>query len=70
MPGPHGELPGRGVLAPETVARMMAPTPESGGIYGLGYVASTLLDGTRLVNHSGGNRGWRGQFGLLPAERR
>ena len=36
MRRPDGSEPGRGILSPETVARMIAPSKEAGGRYGLG----------------------------------
>lgn len=66
MPGLHGEPPGRGVLAPVTLERMFFPAAGTNGRYGLGYRTERLPNGTRIVSHSGANRGWKAQFAALP----
>ncbi len=48
-----------GPLAHDTVEAMQR------GPYGLGFNLSTL-HGRKVVAHGAGNRGWSGQFGLLP----
>ncbi|MBN2172090.1 MAG: beta-lactamase family protein [Candidatus Krumholzibacteriota bacterium] len=75
--GPDGEPPGRGVLAPGTVALMMEPqAPITEGIarlagdaIGLGWFLETLPGGERLVSHGGDNRGWHVLVALLPERR-
>ena len=77
VPGPDGEAPGRGVLAPETVALMLSPeAPLNEGIsrlagdaVGLGWFVETLPGGERLVSHGGDNRGWHTLVALLPEQR-
>ena len=49
---------GAGVLGPETVERMLAPMPASGGGWGLGFAVKTLRPGVRVVGHNGGAWGW------------
>jgi CubicO group peptidase (beta-lactamase class C family) len=69
--GPHGELSGRGVLKPETIAEMLEIQPSAkdhgstpGVIYeGLAYEV-VYFDGEKFVEHSGFNPGWRSGFGL------
>lgn len=61
--GPNGEPPGRGVLAPETVALMTTPDRENGGAHGLAYGVGRL-NGNRIVSHSGANTGWMAYFVL------
>ena len=70
MIGPHGEPAGRGVLAPATVALLAAPfaLPDH-TTTSLAYEIETLPDGTAAVGHAGTNRGWNGQFLLLPGRR-
>ena len=77
VPGPDGEAPGRGVLAPETVALMLEPqAPLTEGVVrlagdgvGLGWFVETLPGGERLVSHGGDNRGWHTLVALLPEQR-
>ena len=59
--GPNGEPPGRGVLSPETIARMIAPVSEAGFYQGLGYPRGSL-NGHRSVSHGGRNIGWEAFF--------
>jgi len=65
--GPGGELSGRGVLRPETVATMIAPVPASDGSYGLGYGVEPLGEDQVIVGHNGGNRGWHAAFWIVPS---
>jgi CubicO group peptidase (beta-lactamase class C family) len=65
--GPGGELPGRGVLRPETVAMMIAPVLASDGTYGLGYGVEPLGEDLVMVGHNGGNRGWHAAFWVVPS---
>ncbi len=75
MADPHGSLPGRGVLAPESVQLMASSTvqiPGSDGwiyadSYGLGYFVETQANGEPLISHMGGNLGWAGEFAAFPA---
>jgi CubicO group peptidase (beta-lactamase class C family) len=78
MPGSHGEPPGRGVLAPATVAHMLSPQPHSANDllfesseFGLGYALVRLPSaGEWLVYHPGDNPpGWHGLIVALPARR-
>lgn len=73
------DLPGRGVLAPNTLAMMLSPQPAaecdlvfSGCTFGLGY-ALARLDGTRdemLVYHPGDNQpGWHSFVAAIPSRR-
>jgi CubicO group peptidase (beta-lactamase class C family) len=59
--GPNGELPGRGVLSPETIERMTSPMREAGPYQGLGYPLG-VLNGHRSVSHGGRNTGWEAFF--------
>jgi hypothetical protein len=59
--GPNGEPPGRGVLSPESIARMIAPAGEAGFYQGLGYPLGSL-NGHRSVSHGGRNIGWEAFF--------
>jgi CubicO group peptidase (beta-lactamase class C family) len=59
--GPNGEPPGRGVLSPESIARMIAPVGEAGFYQGLGYPLGSL-NGHRSVSHGGRNIGWEAFF--------
>jgi CubicO group peptidase (beta-lactamase class C family) len=78
MGGTRGEPPGRGLLAPATVALMLAPQPHSandllfeGSEFGLGYALKRLpSSGEWLVYHPGDNPpGWHGMLAALPARR-
>jgi CubicO group peptidase (beta-lactamase class C family) len=70
MAGPHGEPAGRGVLAPATVALLAAPfTLPDHTTTSLAYAIETLPDGAMAAEHAGTNRGWNGQFLLLPDRR-
>lgn len=72
MPGGAGEPAGRGVLSPETLQQMLTPLdptlttwgPDSS--YGLGYLITTLRNGTRMISHGGDNQGWKAQVAALP----
>jgi CubicO group peptidase (beta-lactamase class C family) len=66
--GPNGEPAGRGVLEPDTVARMTARWPEAGLYRGLAYPLGRV-DGARTVWHSGANTGWMAYF-ILDTVRR
>jgi hypothetical protein len=59
--GPNGEPPGRGVLSPESIARMISPADEAGFYQGLGYPLGSL-NGHRSVSHGGRNIGWEAFF--------
>jgi CubicO group peptidase (beta-lactamase class C family) len=61
--GPAGEPAGRGVLRPDTVARMLAPWWEAGFDRSLAYPLGQI-DGARTVWHSGANTGWMAYFVL------
>jgi CubicO group peptidase (beta-lactamase class C family) len=75
MADPHGSLPGRGVLSPESVHFMAEPTIPIPGFdgwiyadsYGLGYFIEAQSDGRLLISHMGGNLGWACEFAALPA---
>jgi CubicO group peptidase (beta-lactamase class C family) len=66
MKGTSEEVAGREVLAPDTVAMMLAPAEASGGRYGLGYEIETRPDEFRIARHGGSIRGWRTHFAALP----
>ena len=73
LPGPNHEAVGRNLLAPETVALMCRSiTATKGDInlffdsVGLGYFIDTYEDGTKLIAHTGSNRGWRNIFAFFP----
>jgi CubicO group peptidase (beta-lactamase class C family) len=78
MAGARGEPPGRGVLAPATVAHMLSAQPHSandllfeGSEFGLGYALKRLpSSGEWLVYHPGDNPpGWHGMLAALPTRR-
>ena len=75
LPGPHGEPPGRGVIAPGSVAamhqRQCAASVEAGVAFdsGLGHFLHTDASGTLHVSHTGGFSGWRSVFWIVPAWR-
>ncbi|MEM7050879.1 MAG: serine hydrolase [Acidobacteriota bacterium] len=66
LAGPAGEVPGRGILAPETIAEMIVPAPASGDNYGLGYSVAEGPGGRQVVGHGGANRGWQSVFWIEP----
>jgi CubicO group peptidase (beta-lactamase class C family) len=66
MRRPDGSEPGRGVLSPETVATMIAPSKEAGGRYGLGYKMLPVSETLTLVGHDGSNPGWIATFMASP----
>jgi CubicO group peptidase (beta-lactamase class C family) len=68
MPGPNGEFPGRGVLAPETLDLMFEPLfpLQMGAAQGLGQSILTIPDGSKVIQHWGGSRGWRGYIAANP----
>lgn len=66
LPGPNGEVIGRGVLKPATVALMMEPVKPSSD-YGLGYGVEPLGDIGIEAGHGGSNRGWQARFSVVPA---
>jgi hypothetical protein len=67
--GPNGEPAGRGVLQPDTVARLMTGWPEAGPDQGLAYPLGRVNDVTRTVLHSGANTGWMAFFVLDTIDR-
>ncbi|MEM9386790.1 MAG: serine hydrolase domain-containing protein [Pseudomonadota bacterium] len=52
------------VLSPASVELLHTAVPESGGWYGLGFVAQEDGD---IVWHNGGNIGWRARLSLSPS---
>jgi CubicO group peptidase (beta-lactamase class C family) len=67
MPGPDGEVPGRGVLKPETFSLMTAPfTLPDQMRASLGYEIEALRNGATGVGHGGSNTGTATQFLTLP----
>jgi len=70
MPGPKGEMAGRGVLTQETFLQMVSPAPATKGQYGLGFDIQKLPGTLRMVYHPGSNRGWAGMIAELPERRR
>ena len=81
MRGSKGELPGRGVLTPTSVAVMQSPAPHSasgyGFYYGMGYNLfplgaalrpdTVLGDGAVVPGHMGQNTGWGAVIWTVPA---
>jgi CubicO group peptidase (beta-lactamase class C family) len=67
--GPNGEPAGRGVLEPDTVARLMTSWPEAGPDQGLAYPLGRVNHVTRTVLHSGANTGWMAFFVLDTIDR-
>ena len=81
MRGSRGELPGRGVLTPTSVAVMQSPAPHSssgyGFYYGFGYNLfplgaslrpdTVLGDGAVVPGHMGQNDGWGAVIWSVPA---
>jgi len=66
MPGPEGEVPGRGVLMPETFYLMTAEfTLPDQKTVSLGYEVETL-NGATGIGHGGSNTGTSTQFLTLP----
>jgi CubicO group peptidase (beta-lactamase class C family) len=63
MPGPNGELAGRGVLSPDTLALMFTPVIQS---QGLGQGTFRLPDGSKLIEHGGSNKGWKSVISANP----
>lgn len=68
LPGPDRQPPGAGVIPYTIVDAMTRPAPATGGSRGLGFRLESLDDGTRIVRHSGSNRGWRSDLVILPGE--
>ena len=54
--------PGRNILSPETLNKMLIPENETGGRYGLGYKILRLSNNLSLITHDGANPGWRAMF--------
>jgi CubicO group peptidase (beta-lactamase class C family) len=67
VPGPHGELPGRGVLTRETISTMLDVQPNARNA-GLGYGIASI-QGEKILTHSGGNPGWSAFFRLSVVRR-
>jgi CubicO group peptidase (beta-lactamase class C family) len=68
MPGPNGELAGRGVLLPETLDLMSTPIfpLQTGAAQGLGQSILTIPDGSKVLQHWGDNSGWKGYIAANP----
>jgi CubicO group peptidase (beta-lactamase class C family) len=67
--GPNGEPVGRGVLAPDSLAKMTAVQPGATN-EGLGYGISYTNPGSgALLQHFGGNAGWNAFFTIDTARR-
>ena len=73
MQGESGDVPGRGVLAPNTVSEMLEAVVQiPRGVPGeldataLGYFVETDRNGDWLASHSGGNIGWRARMVMAP----
>ncbi|MFZ5352395.1 MAG: serine hydrolase domain-containing protein [Bacillota bacterium] len=64
LKGPQNEVPGRGVLSPDTLELMFMVDGETDGMWGLGYQKYTSLVKSRdgLIMHSGSNFGWKAIF--------
>lgn len=74
MAGPADELPGRGVLNPESVARMHHPERYAESEMGLDFYTGlghyvVDLGEVRAIQHTGGNPGWRTVYTILPREK-
>ena len=74
MEGPAGELPGRGVISPESIELLISPVMFSETLDGLDFHAALghyiiFIDGVRSVHHSGGNIGWRSIYITIPEAR-
>lgn len=65
--GPNGEVAGRGVLRPESVARMLEIQTNSDGA-GLGY-GIAWVNGHKMLGHGGSNPGWNAYFCLDTSQR-
>jgi CubicO group peptidase (beta-lactamase class C family) len=76
--GKRGDLPGRGVLKPKSVAMMESPALASRWAdkdpygpnpqYGLGYtVRPEQLAGKTGIGHGGSNSGWESIFQVIPS---
>lgn len=71
MKGPNGETPGRSVLKLETIelmlTKVMTAPPEMGipNNIGLGYFIMDF-QGLKVIQHSGGNTGWRSMMIFIP----
>jgi len=66
LPTGDGEVPGRGVLRPETIDVMLTPAPASNQSYGLGYSVTLKRTGLQGRGHGGSNRGWQALFEIVP----
>jgi CubicO group peptidase (beta-lactamase class C family) len=74
LPGPGGEAPGRGLLQPALIDRMLTPMPHSdndlvlaGSRYGLGMALYDLASGRRLAYHPGDNlHNWHNLIAAIP----
>ncbi|MBN1372555.1 MAG: beta-lactamase family protein [Anaerolineaceae bacterium] len=73
-------LPGQELLSDSSLAKMQQvaiaiPAKSAEGFfsgmdgYGLGWFIETLPDGSRAVNHTGGNQGWRSLLVVAPQQR-
>lgn len=77
MPGPCGEEPGRGLLPPELIQRLLTPMPQSdndlglgGSRYGLGMALTLLDSGRQLAYHPGDNLpNWHNLIAAIPERR-
>lgn len=78
--GASGEPAGRGVLSAESLAEMgkvqiAIPASSAEGYlsgmdgYGFGLFVETLPDGSKAINHTGGNKGWRSLLAIAPEQR-
>ncbi len=67
MNGPAGEAPGRGVLAPSTVALLMTPSPVNQS-YGFGLQISHPARDVTLIHHGGSNLGWKSRIMFIPGQ--
>lgn len=74
MPGPCGEEPGRDVLQPALIQRLLTPMPNSdndlvlkGSRYGLGMALYPLASGRQLAYHPGDNLpNWHNLIAVIP----
>lgn len=66
LAGQNKEMPGRGVLKPESVKEMTTTAAASNDKYGLGYGIEKLPKGLFTAGHGGSNRGWQAFFAVMP----
>jgi CubicO group peptidase (beta-lactamase class C family) len=68
MRGLDASEPGKGIVRPQSVAMMIAPAQETGGMYGLGYKMLPISQNLAMIGHEGTNPGWMATFMAAPDE--